>query len=303
MNTKIDRKNFIGASEVASCMGLSPWCTPLKMWCLKTGKIEPVEETENMEWGTRLEGVVAKKFEEKHEVKLMAYKKRFVHPELPYLSCELDRIIVGTDELVEIKTCNAWAAKQWAGDEIPIQYILQVQAQLGLSGRKKGWFAVLVGGSKYLEKEIEFDAELYSQIVAAVIKFWEVHVVGDSAPMACSDDNETLVDLFPESRGEIVEITDAEKQADIDTALEHRLEVMKEITAAENEKGLIDAKIKQVIGANAGISTQKYKCTWANQSRTIADVDALKKDGVFDKYSKTTVSRTFRVTAQKPKEK
>ncbi len=305
---KKERNKFIGASEIASVMGLNPWCTPLKLWALKTGRIEPDDETEYAEWGTRLEAVVAKKFEEMHKpAKLMAYKKRYVHKTLPYLSCELDRVVVGTEELVEIKTCGAWVAKSWGKegeDEIPIHYVLQVNLQLGLSGRKKGWFAVLVGGQKYLEREIAFDEELYEKQVHAAIKFWEENVQGDTPPMAMAEDNEeNLLNLYPAASEELVPVTDPEKQADIDAALELRLELMKEINSATTEKEGIDAKIKLIIKEAGGLTTDKYRVTWAQSKRTVADVDLLKKEGIFEKYSKTSISRTFRVFSQEKKGK
>lgn len=300
-----DRSKFIGASEIASVMGLNPWCTPLKLWALKTGKVAPDETNEAMEWGNRLEAVVAKKFEDMHKpAKLMAYKKRYVHQGVPYLSCELDRIIVGTEELVEVKTANAWSAKQWDGEEIPIHYVLQVNLQLGLSERRKGWFAVLVGGSKYLEKEITFDSELYDKQVASAIAFWENNVIADVPPMAMAADNEeNVLSLFPEASTEIVKIEDEENMELINTALEHRLEVMKEISAAEQEKEGIDAKIKLIIKEAGGLETDKYKVTWAQSKRTSADAEAMKKDGIFEKYSKTSVSRTFRVMSNQKKGK
>lgn len=296
---KKDRSAFLGASEIAACMGLNPWCTPLQLWALKTGKIEPDEESEAAEWGNRLEEVVAKKFSEKHEVKLMAYKKRFVHEKLPFLSCELDRVIVGTDELVEVKTCGVWVAKKWDGEDIPMPFVLQVNLQLGLSKRRKGWFAVLVGGQRYLEKEITFNEELYDREVAAAIKFWEVYVKGNVAPVACGEDSDTLLDLFPSSSEIFVKITDKAATNDVNDALEKRQEVSREIDAAIKEKETIDAKLKQIVGENAGIETERFKVSWKQQSSQRADVELMREKGVFDQYSKLTSTRVLRVSAKK----
>lgn len=294
-----DRKNFIGASEIASVMGLNPWCTPLKLWALKTGRIEPDEGSEAAEWGNRLEEVVAKKFAEKHNVKLMAYKKRFVCPSLNFLSCELDRVIVGTDELVEVKTCGAWVAKKWDNEEIPVQYVLQVNLQLGLSKRHTGWFAVLIGGQKYVEKKIVFNEELYEKQLDAAIKFWDEYVKPGIPPVACADDDETLIALFPASIGKFVTITDKEAAQDINDALEKRLETSREIDAAMKEKDEIDSKLKQIIGENEGIETDRFRISWKLQARKTVDLELLKKDEVYDKYSKLSTTRVFRVSANK----
>ena len=130
----MDRKNLVGASEVSTILGMNPFSTPLQLFSLKKGLIPDTEENEYMEWGNRLEKVVSEKFADKHGVKLIAYKKRFVHPTMPFFSCELDNIIVGTDEIVEIKTVSAYSLHKWAEpDEIPEYVIIQVMAQMGLS--------------------------------------------------------------------------------------------------------------------------------------------------------------------------
>ena len=99
----MDRTTFIGSSEIATILGLNPYKTILELWAEKTGAVPPADLTGNeaVEWGCRLERVVSEKFAEKNNVKLIAYKKRFVHPKYPFLSCELDNIIAGTDEMVD----------------------------------------------------------------------------------------------------------------------------------------------------------------------------------------------------------
>jgi predicted phage-related endonuclease len=35
---EVDRSRFLGGSDAAAVMGLSPWTTPLELWMLKTGR-------------------------------------------------------------------------------------------------------------------------------------------------------------------------------------------------------------------------------------------------------------------------
>ena len=266
MPETMDRTKFIGASEIGSIMGVNPWCTPLKLWAIKTKKIEnDLSEFEAAEWGVRLEEVISKKFSQKNNCKLMAYKKRFVHPDLPYLSCELDRVIVGTDKLVEIKTCNAWQAKKWEGEDIPASYVLQVNAQLGLSGRKKGHLAVLIGGNKYLEKEIEFDQDLFDKEVAAAKNFWENFVLTDIAPMACSEDNELLGSLYPTSQEKTVDLSSVSEQ--VNSWIDERASAIAVKKEAEEACKTVEAKLKQLMGEAEFGETDQYKISWKTQSR------------------------------------
>lgn len=255
----IDRKTFIGASEVSGVMGLSKWKTPLSIWAEKTGRIQnDLSEFEAVEWGTRLEEVVAKKFSQLHGVKLMAYKKRFVHPEHSFISCELDRLICGTDELCEIKTCSAYMLKDWGKEDIPEDYLGQVNLQLGLSGRETAWIAVLCGGQKYFERNVKFDKGFYEKQIEACVHFWKGFVQKNIAPIAGANDNELLSSLYP--------VSDSEKSVklapEFDYLIEERagaIEAKKEAEIACKE---VEAKIKQALGEAEYGETEKYKVSW-----------------------------------------
>jgi len=296
--TKEERQSYIGSSDIAAVMGLSRWKTPLHLWAEKTGRLEPFETSEAAEWGTRLEATVAKKFSETHEgAKLIAYKKRFIHKDYPYLSCELDRIIAGTDEMVEVKTCHYTKAKEFDGEEIPIEFVLQVNFAMGLSGRSKAWIAILLGGQRYLEKELTFNEELYDRQILAAVKFWEEFVGKNQPPMAMSQDADTLLELFPNGSAEILEVSDKEKSDLLDSALERRNELIVEKKAIEAEQDKIESQIKQVIGELGGIKTPKFKVTWTPTSRTLVDREKLEEDGILAQYSKLSVTRVLRVTS------
>lgn len=295
----IDRTGFIGASEIGAIVGQDPFTTPLKLYGLKTGLIPPddLSDNEAVEWGTRLERIVSQKFAEKHGVKLIAYKKRFVHPEYEFLSCELDNIIAGTDELVEIKTASAWQMKKWQReDEIPAHYICQVMMQLGLSKRKVGHIAVLIGGQKYIERKVEFDQEFYDSLVQKAVGFWSM-VEAKTPPMACGDDAEALLALYPTNQNdEIIQGIE-----ELNTAVARRQELSMHIDDMGAEKEEIDSKIKQIIGDNTGIKTNEYLITWKAQSRRTVDIAGLKADMLYEKYSKESSTRVLRVTKNKEK--
>jgi len=249
-----DRMGFVGASEAPAVLGKDSFCSPLKLYSIKAGIIEPddLSDNEAVEWGTRLERLVSAKFAEEHNVKIMAYKKRYVHPDYPFISCELDNIITGTDELVEIKTVNAWAWKAWENpDELPEKVIIQVMTQLGLSKRKVGWVACLCGGQKYIEKKIDFDPDFYAMIVSKIVDFWKA-VQDKTPPMAIAGDADLLIMTNPQTSQEIQAVESMNESIKyMQECKMHRDNYNKEI---DNVK----AKIIQVIGGNAGIQTSQY---------------------------------------------
>lgn len=295
MNRTIERSGFIGSSDISAVMSMNPWKSPLQLWAEKTGAIEQKDLSDNeaVEWGTRLERIVSEKFSDKNGVKLMAYKKRFIHPDYDFLSCELDNIIVGTDEMVEIKTANMWAYKEWANpDEIPAHYICQVMFALGLSKRRIGHIAVLVGGQKYLEKKIQFDQEMFDVMVKRAVDFWQC-VQNGTPPAATGMDNETIAEVYTSTDEEI---QDAEELNDQIALLQ---EIKMHISELDLQKDNIEASLKQRIGEHLGIKTSKYTLTWKPQHTARVDVQKLKDAKLYDQFLTTIKTRVLRVKKEK----
>lgn len=295
----MDRKNIIGSSDIAAVLGLSRWQTPLELWARKTGKVpeENLDEKEYVEWGKRLEGVVAEKFADENNVKLMAYKKRFTHPVYPFLSCELDRIITGTDEMVEVKTCTGWKAKEWEGEDIPTEYILQVNFALGISGRKIGHVAVLIGGNTYKQKKVEFDPGLFDVMVKKAVEFME-KVKNDEPPIALAGDKQILSELYPGDPDQ--EYTPSESQAKtIDELMEERMALKRTVDEALKQVESLENHVKELMQEASVLKTGNYSITWKGQVKRSLDTDKIKADGLYDQYSKESVSRVFRVSKAK----
>ena len=290
----MNRRTFIGGSDIAGVMGLSRWQTPLQVWAEKVGKLDPPEDNEYMEMGRELEETVARMFTKRTGKKVRRTPKSYVHPDYDYMSCQVDRLVEGTDELLECKTTSAYKEEEWQEDEIPMEYILQVMWQLGITGRKLGHIAVIIGGNKFVYKEIPFDKELWEDMVSKAKTFWGL-VKRNQEPFALGDDSGFLGDLHPADSGVIKDAPDKEELIVIRGSLKA---IMKstEIQIAE-----VEAKLKQAIGDDLGILTAKYKVTWKPQDRTSVDTQRLKDDGLYDKYAKKSSHRVMRVSEVKEK--
>lgn len=294
---RMDRKSFVGGSEAAAAMGISRWTSPLALWAEKTGKIEPKDLSDNeaVEMGTELEETVARLFTKKTGMKVRRSPKRYKYYHHEFMQCQVDRLVEGTDELLECKTCSAWLAKEWEGDEIPQDYIIQVMYQLGITGRKVGHIAVLIGGQKFVYKKLEFDSELFAQIEEAVCKFWEM-VTSDTPPMALGIDSKFIQKIHPDS-DELIQAV--EEMNDSIASLQFVKSNIKELTGQKDE---IEAKLKLVIGDALGIKTSEYVLTWKTQHGARVDVQLLKDAKIYDQYTVRTKSRVLRVKLNKEKE-
>jgi len=285
-----DRKKFIGSSDIAAVMGLSRWTTPLQLWAVKTGRLEPddLSELEYVQLGTELEDFVAQKFQRETNLKVRRTPKRYVHADFPYMVAQVDRIIEGTNELLECKTCSAWKAKEWEGEEIPQEYILQVMWQLGIAHRSVGHIAVLIGGQAFKYKRMNADLELFDKMVLAAVEFDKM-VKNDTPPIAVGEDNYIMVDLHPESDEQIQEVEELNDKIGLLQQLKGNIKTMKE------EQDKFEAEIKQTIGDNLGIKTSEYKVTWKSQVTKRVDNQKLKDEGIYEKYLKESETRVLRV--------
>ena len=310
MFTSEERKKYIGGSDIAVVMGMSRWKTPLKLWLEKTGEIEPddLSDNEAVQLGTELEEFVARKFARETGKQVRKQSKMYVHKDYPYMVAHIDRLITGEDELLECKTCGAYKEDEWAEivetvekdgkkEEIvtaktPIEYVLQVTWYLGITGKKVGHIAVLIGGQKFRKRKILFDEELFKVMVDMAKDFWE-SVQTKTPPAVSPSDNEVLIKMFPTHNEELVE------NQELEDSVAKLQNVKDDISALTDEKEMLEAEIKSSIGEHLGIITNKFKVTWKEQQRTQVNTERLKADGLYDKYSDKSVSRRLYVSEKK----
>ena len=303
----LNRNKFIGGSDIAKIMGLSRWGTPLKLWAEKTGKLTApdLSNVEAVEMGTRLEQFVADLFAVKTGKSVRRSPKYYQHPDYPYMIAHVDRLVTGTDELLECKTCSAYKADEWEGEEIPQEYILQVMWYLGITGRKIGHIAVLIGGQSFKYKQIEFDAELFATMVEAAKEFWG-HVQEDTPPAIMPTDDETLKDLYSEHSEVMIELYPKDDEtAQAAQTLEDKIAYLQEIKAHiknyQDEQKEIETTIKDIIKDNLGIKTPKYVVTWKSQSTTKFDTKSFKEthEDLYKEFALTSSYRVMRIKANK----
>ena len=295
MFTQQERMSYIGGSDIAAIMSQSRWKTPYRLWAEKTGKIQmpDLSNVEAVEMGTRLEQFVADLFSEKTGKTVRKAPKTYTHPDYPYLVAHVDRLITGTDELLECKTCSAYKLEEWE-NKIPKEYILQVIWYLGITGRKKGWIACLIGGQKFVYMAIDFDEELFNTMVEKAVKFWEM-VQKQIPPLILPEDDEVLGEIYSEHTDDMMILQD------LNDRVAYLQEIKMHIDEMTKEKKEIETELKTVIKDKAGFTTDKYKVTWKSQTTRCIDTELLKTEepGIAQKYMKESAYRVLRITKEK----
>lgn len=199
-----ERNTGIGASEAAAVLGVSPWATPLEVYLRKTGQLPPVETSEAMRRGLRLEDDIAEEYLERVGGSLET--QLFLrHPARPWMIATIDgRRSDG--RIVEFKAVGWRSAGEWGEegtDEIPGHYLCQVLHQMDVAGTDVVDVAALIGGSDFRVYHVERDDAVIDRMVEIEAEFWG-RVERQDPPRASDPADATLLrHLYPEATGEV----------------------------------------------------------------------------------------------------
>ena len=233
----LDRRKGIGGSDVGTILGLNKWKSAYQLWLEKTNQVDLEDkETDAIHFGNVLEEVVAKEFQERTEKKVRRRNQVFEHPLHPFLRANIDRDVVGEDAILECKTANAFLAKEWEDDEVPLSYLCQVQHYMNVLNREYCYIAVLIGGQKFIWKRIDRDQELIDMITERIVSFWEENVIGGVEPLV--DGSQSTTDFLKD------QYADAEEnETTLPSTFDDLIHQRRELKQSEKE---IKAALRQV---------------------------------------------------------
>lgn len=294
------RNKGIGGSDVGIILGINKYKTAFELWLEKTGQVELQEiNNEAIHFGNVLEDVVAREFSVRSGKKVRRRNQMLQHAKHEFMFANLDREIVGEKALLECKTASAYLAKEWEGDEIPASYLVQVNHYLAVTGYEKAYIAALIGGNKFVWKEINRDEELINIIIQAEKDFWENNVLGGQAPAI---DGSNAAEKYIKERFDRAEegktiVLPSEVELNI-----QKLSIAKKAAEEFNtEVKRIENEIKMAL-ADAEIGTVgSYKVTWKNVTSNRIDSKLLKEKhpDIAAEVTKASSSRRFEIKEAK----
>lgn len=257
-----DRNNGIGGSDVGTILGLNKWKSPYQLWLEKTNQVQQeYTESEPAYWGNVLEEVVAKEFQERTGKKVMRRNQVFEHEKYPFLRANIDRWVIGENAILECKTANQFLGKEWENEEIPTTYLCQVQHYMNVLNADKAYIAVLIGGQKFIWKEIERDQELIDLIQERLTEFWENNVLGNQEPQI---DGEASTSEFLKNKYNETEEKETILNESFDSLIVQKNELKESKKSIEQVIRQIDNQIISELGKrNASIGiTPKHTISW-----------------------------------------
>jgi len=315
-----DRTAFLGASDAAAVLGLSPYLTPVQLWQLKTGRAKPDESDPHLqrmrERGHKLEPFIVDmtidKLRDEYglEVELLARNQRYHDPEYPFLSCEIDfelsltgRVSIGGNPVefagevvnADAKSVTGFARRKWGDietEDCPIEYATQFMTGLMLAPGQRQHCLVAALRS-FDDVDIYWtvrDDETIAAMRAKLVQFWIGHVLADVAPDPMIFDD--IKALFPTDNGLAIEAND-----DIAEAVRELIEVKAHKKVYEEREEVLKTQIGDYIRPNArltyhGIDLMSFK----GQNDTRVDITELKQamPDVYQRFCNTKVIRVLR---------
>ena len=270
----IDRTKFIGGSDAAAILGVSPWKSQFRLYQEKIGafveEITPAKQR-LFDRGHRWEPVVVEMLVDElqdrgHDVQVIARNARYQDQEFPFLACELDlELLVDGEECnAEMKTVSPFAAREWGEqytDEIPIYYAAQGMHGLMVKPRRRCIFAALIGADDLRVHQIERDEEIIGAIRAKEVEFWR-RVMGKDAPPP--ETSEDVKWLYAKDAGIVMDA-----DYDLLAQVTHLAGLKAEIKRLEGAEEMTATRIKCVMGhASTLIYQNKTIATWKSNKNS-----------------------------------
>lgn len=255
------REQDLTSTDIAALFGLSPYKTAFELWHeKKSGQRAAFTENERAKWGKRLEHTVAagiiddqdwcgRPMKEYMRLPDMRVGSSFdwrihAHPNSPDSDSPDDAIL-------EIKTVDWLAFRDgWAIDEgfieAPAHIEIQVQHQMLVSGLRRAFIGVMVGGNDIRVIERRADDDVHRGIIAKAREFWQSIDENNPPDPIMPDDAEAVIRM--NGFAEPGKFFDGRGNADLATLLREYHQLGQVERQAKEDRDVRKAQILQIIG-------------------------------------------------------
>jgi putative phage-type endonuclease len=191
MNAPLDRTTFIGGSDIAAIIGVSPWKDAHTLYLEKTGELPPdPEESKAMRRGRILERAIGQLYAEDSGrvvgfVDALAPHGTRKESPLPavvedgHRRAQIDAWEQFDGDVwipLEIKSASEFTRGKWGPtgtDDAPTYYCTQNHWQIGLSGAPFGRIVALLGADDLRVYTLERDEVVLKFLRDAADEFWQ----------------------------------------------------------------------------------------------------------------------------------
>ncbi|MBX9838459.1 MAG: YqaJ viral recombinase family protein [Silvanigrellaceae bacterium] len=282
-----NRHEYIGSTEVAAIIGVSPYQTAYDVWLHKKLKYEKIFDEgtlERMHWGLLLEPILLEETARRLQLNYTGTQVHVRHPEYNFLGSTADALT--EIDTIEGKTSSLFN-KSYT-DEIPEHYYVQGNFHCGMHGKQRCIYPILMGGQIFKVYAIEFDQDFFNFCVAKCVEFWNKYVIGDEQHPIPVDKIEAVKDSQSIANDSVI------------SSLENLKKIKNKIKILEAEKENCELEIKTHMAESEILLDQfnKKLCTWKQGERTSFDNKKLEEflGKKADEFKKKTTYRTLRLS-------
>lgn len=259
-----ERRNSIGASDIAGVLGLSRWKTPLSVWF---DKVEGSEDSQSVaaELGNLLEPWLLEKFtahldQAGHTWEGVVAQPRYTHPDHAFITCTPDYCLEvdGVEGGCECKTAGEYRSSEWPEGGLPDEYYAQVQHQMACTGWPWVYVPFLIGNRKFDVRFVPRNEDFIRVLTERAADFWERFVIPKQppAPSGADVDAAILKALYPGGGEEVLRLDEMGAERD------RYKELAAQIRSAQEEQKAIQQLMMAAMGDSEVAFIGEHKVTW-----------------------------------------
>ena len=185
-------KNGIDSLDIAAIMSVDKKKSPGDVYLEKINSIDEITKyggilertSEANYWDLTFDEMIAKEYSLRSNKKVRKGNKQLIDEEHGFMVANINRKVVGENSILICKCENIFLAMNWNGEELPPSYILEAQHSMRVSKAKKCYIASLLGGKKFVYKEILRDDNVISMIIQIEKDFWVNNILNRVKPKA-----------------------------------------------------------------------------------------------------------------------
>ena len=186
-------ENGIDGLDIAAIMGIDKSRSPGDVYLEKMnltdeitkygGVLERISEADY--WNLTFDEMIAKEYSLRSNKKVRKGNKQLIDEEHEFMVANINRKVVGENSILICKCENIFLSMNWNGEELPAGYVLEAQHCMRVSKAEKCYIASLLGGKKFVYKEILRDDKVINMIIQIEKDFWVNNILNRVTPKEC----------------------------------------------------------------------------------------------------------------------
>lgn len=283
------RRQGIGSSDAAAILGMDRFSSAWDVYVDKIEDLVDEDQSAALEWGHRLEPVIAEKFADDHpEFWSVKPTCMFRHGEHPFIMSNPDRLLLTLEhdpetgdtwpsEPVAINECKSSRLDEdWDGDYPPDRVLIQCQHQGLVHNLDTVYVSALLHGREYREFIVPRDDAVRNLLVEVEAEFWQR--VEERRPPAV-DGTEATSDALKRLYAEPVPESEVSFGDEVVELFTRRSKAKAEAKAAKTAADLADNELRALFGNATTLLVRGEKAaTWNSVSTSRFDQKRFAED-------------------------